>query len=794
VRYVKLMTAVCLMALATNAFAAKSPSSTPPPQLYDLDKGSRPAESRWLVPDESEEWAIRVNPETVAANPPAFILELPGLPALEAVRSRFFVYKPDWKSWFGTLRRAGTDEPGTGYIHLGYHGKQLTGYLAFEGERYQIVSTEAGHRLAHLSEELGTPSCPLNVETGKVPNTPATAEPLTGMGFSKAAPAPLAAGGLKLATNRLDVLAVYPKAFFSSGPSAETALTNNIRDAISTANNIFANSSVDAYYNLVGIVPITGSSQPLMGNGLQGALDWLNSGPAEVTNLRNAFGADVVTIFIPFDWSAVSSPYTVPFCGIADLPQSNNTYIGPYSASPYSPVNAPFGDRAFTAVRNGCGPGDFTLAHEIGHNYGMRHDNDNTASPPALFPNGRGYVFPVGSPTNATVMGCFCVSGCAAGTNAVCNRIPYFSDPGIVYAGVPIGDTTHNNAAVGRSQVASYAAFRPQSANTPPTANFTTSCAGRACTFTSTSTDDLAIPSTGYWWDFGDNSTGSLSSTSHTYNSAGTYYVHLVVTDGGGQTGVKEVTVSPTITYEGYHEASTCRAISGWAWDGTPNAPINVDIYRDNGYVTSVSANVYRSDLQSNGKGNGYHAFGYTPDSSWKDGQWHSSLVRFGGTGTSLTWSPRNLICAVSCFPTLTPAENNDTGGVVYTVATQLSSSYSGYITALRFYRASGETGTNVGQLWSDGGSLLAQATFPSSPSSGWVEVALSSPVAVSAGTRYRVAVNTNTRQSKTSCGIGSGITNQVLTAYQGFWIAGNGVFPTTGSCSNFFVDVKFDL
>jgi hypothetical protein len=31
------------------------------------------------------------------------------------------------------------------------------------------------------------------------------------------------------------------------------------------------------------------------------------------------------------------------------------------------------------------------------------------------------------------------------------------------------------------------------------------------------------------------------------------------------------------------------------------------------------------------------------------------------------------------------------------------------------------------------------------------------------------------------------------LNAISGFWVAGN-TFPTTGSCSNFFVDVKFDL
>src|SRR5215218_1390011 len=150
-RNARLLTTVFLTALATtNAFAARNPSTpAPPAHLFALDKAAQPPASRWLVPDEAE----------------AFTVDLPGLPPLEATRRRFVVYRPDWKSWIGTLRRAGTDEPATGYIHLGYHGKQLSGFLEFEGERYRIVNLEAGQRLVRLSEELGTPSCGIDAVT-----------------------------------------------------------------------------------------------------------------------------------------------------------------------------------------------------------------------------------------------------------------------------------------------------------------------------------------------------------------------------------------------------------------------------------------------------------------------------------------------------------------------------------------------------------------------------------------------------------------------------------------------------
>jgi hypothetical protein len=167
--------------------------------------------------------------------------------------------------------------------------------------------------------------------------------------------------------------------------------------------------------------------------------------------------------------------------------------------------------------------------------------------------------------------------------------------------------------------------------------------------------------------------------------------------------------------------------------------------------------------------------------------------VRYGGMATSLGTTPKNLICGVSIFTTQTPASVLDTGGQVYTVATQLSSSVNGYITTLRFRKATGETGTNTGTLWTNTGTSLGTANLNSCDANNWCSGTLSTPVAITASTLYRVSVNTNTKQSKTDCGIGSGITNGPLTAWTSYWIAGTG-FPTTNSCSNYFVDVKFDL
>jgi methionine-rich copper-binding protein CopC len=60
-----------------------------------------------------------------------------------------------------------------------------------------------------------------------------------------------------------------------------------------------------------------------------------------------------------------------------------------------------------------------------------------------------------------------------------------------------------------------------------------------------------------------------------------------------------------------------------------------------------------------------------------------------------------------------------------------------GYVTGLRFYKAAGDPGTHVGNLWRADGTLLASAAFSGETASGWQQVNLASPVPVVAGMTY---------------------------------------------------------
>ena len=68
----------------------------------------------------------------------------------------------------------------------------------------------------------------------------------------------------------------------------------------------------------------------------------------------------------------------------------------------------------------------------------------------------------------------------------------------------------------------------------PPKAQFTSECAGLACTFDGSTSVDAEDSIKSYAWDFGDETTGTGATTSHEYPRAGTYEVSLTVTDAGG--------------------------------------------------------------------------------------------------------------------------------------------------------------------------------------------------------------------------------------------------------------------
>jgi hypothetical protein len=85
-----------------------------------------------------------------------------------------------------------------------------------------------------------------------------------------------------------------------------------------------------------------------------------------------------------------------------------------------------------------------------------------------------------------------------------------------------------------------------------------------------------------------------------------------------------------------------------------------------------------------------------------------------------------------------TPGVTND--GASVTLGLKFYSDVPGTVTAVRFYKGSGNTGTHVGNLWSSTGAKLASVTFSGETGSGWQQANFSSPISIAANTTYVVS------------------------------------------------------
>ena len=110
-------------------------------------------------------------------------------------------------------------------------------------------------------------------------------------------------------------------------------------------------------------------------------------------------------------------------------------------------------------------------------------------------------------------------------------------------------------------------------------------------------------------------------------------------------------------------------------------------------------------------------------------------------SGASNSATPESSItCPCNVFGSQTPSTVDSGDGLSANLGMAFTTDTNGYITGARFYKASTNTGTHVGSLWSASGTLLAQATFTDETASGWQQVSFSTPVAVTAGTTYIVS------------------------------------------------------
>jgi hypothetical protein len=166
--------------------------------------------------------------------------------------------------------------------------------------------------------------------------------------------------------------------------------------------------------------------------------------------------------------------------------------------------------------------------------------------------------------------------------------------------------------------------------------------------------------------------------------------------------------------------------------------------------------------------------------------------------GTSVTVACPCRLWANSAKPGT--ASSSDTKSVE--VGVKFQADTSGYVTGMRFYRGTKNTGTHTASLWTRSGQLLARAQFTGESASGWQEVTFDAPVPVSADTTYVASYYApQGAYSLDTFYFGSGLDRLPLHALKDGLDGGNGVykygptptFPTESfAASNYWVDVVF--
>lgn len=533
---------------------------------------------------------VRLDAKILQADPQELAIPLPDGRVLVALRSDFSrTGKRDF-TWSGELQQEASlaESVAPGSVRFYKVGDKLYGTLQTEDGAYFELQPEGNlHRLVRFPATAGGDPCGVGQAARNLKSS---------TGEATAVEAAVLAGTTETdcfvpaANTTINVMVLYPRSVTSS----EATMSTYVDTRIAEANSLFQASNVKIVYQRAYVGMITGNQPPPPNTGnandplaTEPVLNWLNAQFAndgvdtEVELLRIAYGADMIVVVIP------SHPGVN--CGIANLAENLNGTEVLY------PGSTPFAGRAFSVIELNCGNADFTFAHELGHNFGMRHNG--TSGTRAILPWAFGYLFtrPSTNTTVATIMGCY--SG--AGSFNACSRIGQFSNPDRTFEGVPTGVHSGqavppappaHNACVANLRAPQYAAFASPPPTTPPSLTITSPAHGATVTSSTTLTATATDPQDGnrsafiQWTSNRQGALGSGSPLNVNFTHFGRHLITATVSDTSGTKIAKsiELLVSETTPPQRWidnpahnQQISGLYQVVGWAIDhsGVPSPP-----------------------------------------------------------------------------------------------------------------------------------------------------------------------------------------------------------------------------
>jgi hypothetical protein len=330
-------------------------------------------------------------------------------------------------------------------------GKTFVGYFDSHGEDYRIYVTETQGAISGVmlspegSMELGPLASnvdgnvfftshakagrtrPFSFESDASVPPPSEAAALARLASNSTAPMEVSALDVRAARDRakagtqvtVDILVAYTAGMVTRYNNA-AGVTSRLNTLVALTNDALILSAVNLTIRLVNASQVNYSEVANNADSLNaispGSTDPLK---ATVDALRDLHKADLVVLIRPYD-------------SIAHARKCGQAWILGYGGTGVSASDAEYG---FSSVGDGADVsggtglcGETTLAHELGHNFGLVHDRISQPGITGATSFGRGFIV---SPGVGTIM--------AEGITDVKSRLFRFSNPNTVCSSVPCG-------------------------------------------------------------------------------------------------------------------------------------------------------------------------------------------------------------------------------------------------------------------------------------------------------------------------------------------------------------------
>ena len=331
--------ALSIVLAGTSAVSFNAAATPKPPGLLNKLSG----EVQGQLPQQAisgRSKAVKVNRGRLRNG--RIFVDLPGGVSFEAVRDIEYDFGGGKSAWVGHANGNSNDR-----VVIGQSGDAVSATFAVSNRLFKLEPRANG---SHVISEVN-PSDPAP-ELDPIP-----VADVAGTGSTSADTWAAADGG-----PIIDVLVAYtPRVVAKYGASGAEAL---VVQAVAEANQVYANSGVDARLNLVQAVLTNYTESGDMTADLSRLRSSNDGYMDELHSLRDTYGADLVSLI----------EHEPAYCGYAYRMSS---------------LSVGFASSAFSVVHHSCATGYYSFAHELGHNQGAHHDPDNASG--AIYSYAYGY-------------------------------------------------------------------------------------------------------------------------------------------------------------------------------------------------------------------------------------------------------------------------------------------------------------------------------------------------------------------------------------------------------------------